>query len=164
MVIRQPPGSRPGVSSLAIAPAIPPMTIHHSQLWFGSSNGISIALPLFSTVVQPTFIINAATRACGTSATVSRKALANVNLCVSCCTGCLIPVIQWTTLHISRNWALNDEQGNHLPHLRHPCGDRSIQPPPVGDHRRRSGDSRPHRGGRGIRALRNQDGFPASGR
>lgn len=46
-VTMQPPGSRPGIKSLAIAPAIPPMTIHHSQLY--DSN---ILLPLFAHLVQ----------------------------------------------------------------------------------------------------------------
>ena len=116
MVIRHPPGSRPGSQQFGDRPGDPsnddppkPAVVRIKQ-WHEHR-----ASPCFSTVVQPTFIINAATRAWGTSATVSRKALANVNLRASCCTGCLIRVTQWPTVRDLRNWAGNDEPGNHLP-------------------------------------------------
>src|SRR6266540_808365 len=52
-------------------------------------------IPFFHAgVVQPAFTKNAATRACKTSAVVSRKALAPGEASKLCCTRCLIWLIQ----------------------------------------------------------------------
>src|SRR5438132_11095612 len=110
--------------------------------------------PFDSAVVQATFIINAATRACGTSATVSRKAVAIVNPQASCCTGCLIWVIQWQGTTDSRNWAGNDEHRKLDPHRRHLGGEGPFSSAALADRRRRSGGACPRGGPADVQPQR----------
>jgi hypothetical protein len=88
----QPPGSRPGIRNFAIAPAIPPMMIHQSQLY--DSNIPASPFSAFGPKAPAGFnplLFHLPTRLGRSSAAVGRKAVAKISS-----EGTLLPSVSYS--------------------------------------------------------------------